>query len=111
MKYLRKLPNSRRQAPGLERAILKKLPVTLLGGTLILLFFSVGSRLYPPEGTVTQIAKRLITVDILSIAAVFTVWTGVFTITIGCFVVVLMKGPAYVCDAYDLVDSERPRDD
>jgi amino acid permease len=102
--YLRKLANSRREAPGLERVMLRKLPVILLGGTLIPLFFSVASRLYPPERAATQIAKHLKTMDILSIATVFTV-------AIGCFVVVLMKGPSYVADAYDLVDSERPRAD
>jgi hypothetical protein len=109
--YLRKLANSRREAPGLERVMLRKLPVILLGGTLIPLFFSVASRLYPPERAATQIARHLKTVDILSIATVLTVWTVVFAVAIGCFVVVLMKGPSYVADAYDLVDSERPRAD
>ena len=37
--YLRKLANSRREAPGLERGMLRKLPVILLGGTLIPHFF------------------------------------------------------------------------
>lgn len=108
---LRKLPNSRRIAPGLERATLKKLPVTLLGGTLIPGFVSLGSRIWPPGGTAAQIAKHLNTVDILSIATVLTVWTAVLTVAIGCFVVVLMKGPAYIADAYGLVDSEHPRSD
>ena len=34
--------------------------------------------------------------------------TAVFTVTIGCIIVVLMKGPAYVADAYKLDDSEQP---
>jgi hypothetical protein len=29
-------------------------------------------------------------------------WTLVFTVAIGCVIVVLMKGPAYVADAYPL---------
>jgi len=28
--------------------------------------------------------------------------------TIGCVIVMLMKGPAYVADAYELNDSDRP---
>lgn len=48
-------------------------------------------------------------VDITSIAIVVTVWTAVFTVAIGCFVVVMMKGPGYVADAYELVDTEHPK--
>ena len=32
---------------------------------------------------------------------------GVLTLAIGC-IVMLMKGPAYVADAYHLNDSDRP---
>jgi len=48
-------------------------------------------------------------VDIIAIAMAVTVWTAVLTVAIGCFVVIMMKGPAYVADAYELEDSERPR--
>lgn len=110
MNYLRKLPNSRREPPGLERTILRKLPKYLAGGTLVPAFVSIATRLFPPAGNAEEVAKHLATVDILSIAAVITVWTAVLTVAIGCVVVVLMKGPGYVADAYDLVDSERPKD-
>ena len=106
---LRKLPNSIREVPGMEWVILKKLPITLLAGTLIPLVISLSNRLFPHEGTAIQIVKIVKIVDILSIAIVITVWTAVFTVAIGCFVVVVMKGPGYVADAYELVDSERPR--
>ena len=109
MKLLRKLPNSVREVPGLEWAILKKLPLTLLLGTILPLVISLANQFIPPEGTATQIAKHINFVDIISIATVITVWTAVFTVAIGCFVVVVMKGPGYVADAYELVDAERPR--
>ena len=109
MNLFRKLPNSVREAPGLEWAILKKLPVTLLFGTLVPLAISLGNRLFPPEGTPVLIAKHVKTVDIMAIATTLTVWTAVLTVAIGCFVVLMMKGPAYVADAYELDDSERPR--
>ena len=109
MKLLRKLPNSVREVPGLEWAILKKLPLTLLLGTIFPLVISLVNRWIPPEGTAVQIAKHINIVDIISIANVITVWTAVFTVAIGCFVVVVMKGPGYVADAYELVDAERPR--
>jgi hypothetical protein len=61
MKILRKLPNSCREAPGLEWAILKKLPVTLLMGTLFPLVISVANRLFPPDGTrMVQIYERTV---------------------------------------------------
>jgi len=109
MKLLRKLPNSVREAPGLEWVVLKKLPLTLLLGTLFPLVISLANRGFPPEGTPAQIAKHVKIVDIISIATAVTVWTAVLTVAIACFVVVVMKGPAYVADAYDLVDSESPR--
>lgn len=109
MKLLNKLPNTAREAPGLEWIILKKLPVTLLVGTLFPLVISLTNRFIPPQGTIIQIAKHVKIVDIVSIATAVTVWTAVLTVAIGCFVVVVMKGPAYVADAYKLADSEHPK--
>jgi len=109
MKLFRKLPNSVREAPGLEWTILKKLPVTLLFGTLFPLAISLANRFLPPEGSATQIAKHVKSVDIIAIATAVTVWTAILTVAIGCCVVLMMKGPAYVADAYELEDSERPR--
>ena len=109
MKLLRKLPNSVREAPGLEWAILKKLPVTLLLGPVLPLTISLANRIFPPQGSAAEIAKHVKGVDIMAIATAVTVWTAVLTLAIGCFVVLMMKGPAYVADAYKLYDSERPR--
>lgn len=47
-------------------------------------------------------------VDIMCIATAVTVGTAVSTVAIGCLIVLVMKAPGYVADAYDLVDSERP---
>ena len=109
MKYLKKLPNSVREAPGLEWAVMKKLPLALALGTLFPLVMSLANRFFPPEGTANQIAKRIKSVDILAIATAVTVWTAVLTVAIACFVVVIMKGHAYVADAYELADSERSK--
>jgi hypothetical protein len=35
-------------------------------------------------------------------------WTLVLTLAIGCAIVMLMKGPAYVADPYELNDSDSP---
>ena len=108
MKYLRKLPNSRREPPGLEWVVLRKLPITLLGGTVIPVLFAIAGHFFPPAGTPVEVAKHLTMVNIFSIATVVTVWASAFTLAIGCCVVVLMKGPAYVADKYELQDADRP---
>ena len=48
------------------------------------------------------------TVDIYVLGLLVLFWTAVFTVAIGAFVVMVMKGPAYVADAYPLSDADRP---
>lgn len=108
MKILTKLPNSRREPPGLEWTILKKLPKVLFAGTLIPLAISLSGHLFEPQGTAAEIAKHIKSVDIMCITTVVTLWMAALTVAIGCCVVVIMKGPAYVADAYELSDSDRP---
>ena len=55
-----------------------------------------------------DIATRIQTIDILAIGVVVLHWTLVLTVAIGAFIVMVMKGPAYVADAYPLEDAERP---
>ena len=49
------------------------------------------------------------TFDFVMIGLVVFVWTAVLTVGIGCLIVWLMKGPAYVADAYPLPHSEEPK--
>lgn len=46
MSYLNKLPDSVREAPGLEWAVMKKLPLTLGLGTLCPLVMSLANRFF-----------------------------------------------------------------
>ena len=80
----------------------------LLAGTLIPLFTSLASRAFPIDGTATQVAKHLSSIDIIAISAGLTVWFTVFTAAIVCFIVMIAKGPAYVADSYPLRDWEEP---
>jgi hypothetical protein len=100
--------HNHRQPAGLERTILRQIPKVILGAVFIPLFMSVFSRLFPISGSAADIAKYQIGVDIFGISIGIMVITAVFTVTIGCIIVVLMKGPAYVADAYELDDSEQP---
>ncbi|NNJ95544.1 MAG: hypothetical protein HKP12_00075 [Gammaproteobacteria bacterium] len=98
--------HNHRHPAGLERVILRKLPKILLGGIFIPIFMVIFVRLIPLSGTATEIAKYQISVDILAISLIFMVCSAAFTVTIGCVIVMLMKGPAYVADAYELEDSD-----
>ena len=43
-----------------------------------------------------------------AVPAIVLHWTVLFTAAIAAFIVVVMKGPAYVADAYPLNDSDTP---
>lgn len=106
MGLLNKLPNPRREPPGLERAILRRLPMLLLGGTLVPVFFVLASRYWAPPMDPVDTAKHLTHAKYLAIGAVVTAWTAALTVAIGCVTVMLMKGPGYVADAYELHDDD-----
>jgi len=108
MTWLRKLPNSRRYPLGLEWRILRRMPRILLVGTLLPVLAALVARAWPLSGSPQEIAATLTMVDIYAIGTVTLHWTLVFTVTIACVIVWLMKGPAYVADAYPLPDSDRP---
>jgi hypothetical protein len=55
-----------------------------------------------------EVATRIQTIDILAISFIVLHWTGVLTGAIAAFIVMVMKGPAYVADAYPVEDSESP---
>ncbi|MDO9599982.1 MAG: hypothetical protein Q7J47_19885 [Azoarcus sp.] len=108
MNFFNTLPGFRKTNPGRERKILRLLPKALLIGTLVLALPSVLARFYPWSGTAVDIASRITTIDIYGISLVILHWTIVFTVAIGAFIVLVMKGPAYVADAYPLEDADHP---
>ena len=99
--------HGRREPPGLEWQILTKLPKVTLVGLMIPVALAILVRMLPPEPGV-NIAKHIKSVDIFAIASAITFFTAVFTVAIGCIIVYIMKGPAYVADAYPLQPSDRP---
>ena len=99
--------HGRRVPPGLEWRILRRLPHIALAGSLIPVALAVLVRVLPAQPGIDP-AKHIKTVDIFAIATAITFFTAVLTIAIGCIVVYVMKGPAYVADAYPLQHSDRP---
>ena len=108
MKLFKKL-HGRRVPPGLEVQILRKLPRITLVGALLIGALSVFVRVLPAQPGV-DVAKHISSVDIFAIASAITFLTAVFTVAIGCVVVHVMKGPAYVADAYPVEHADRPAD-
>ena len=107
MGWLTKL-HDRKTPPGLEVRILKMLPRITLVGTLAIVAMPVIVRFWPVRPGVDA-AKHIKSVDIFAIATEITLITAVFTIAIGCVVVHIMKGPAYVADSLPVSHSDRPK--
>ena len=102
------LPGFTRSPPGLERAILRRLPGVLVLGTLASALPSLVARLIPLQGSAVEVATLITTIDIYGISLAILHWTVVSTLATGAFTVMVMKGPAYVADAYPLEDSQTP---
>lgn len=95
MDYFKKLPGFIRTPSGLEWQILRKLPLYLLLGTMLPAVFVL--ILYGPEALEPQTLDKTI---IVAISLVILHWTFMMVIAIAAFIIMLMKGPAYVADPY-----------
>jgi hypothetical protein len=106
MNWFAKLPNSREAAPGVEMDVLRALPRAFFAGTLLLAMPVIFLRviLWPD----IEEAKLITTVDYFTVGTVLAYWTSLITVAFGAVIVWVMKGPAYVADAYPLSDAEEP---
>lgn len=104
MKLLQRLPGSRREPHGLEWAVLRRMPTVLLAGTVLPPAYALAYRLFATATSPDELAKLVQLNDFLALGLVLVHWTVVFTVTLFCIIVTLMKGPAYVADRYDLPD-------
>lgn len=108
MYWFNKLPGHRKTPAGQERVLLRRLPGILVLGTLALVLLAALARLLPWSGSETEIAAKLGLVDIYAISLGVLHWTVVLTLAIGAFIIMVMKGPAYVADGYELDDTDKP---
>ncbi|RIX45019.1 MAG: hypothetical protein D3M94_12850 [Rhodocyclales bacterium GT-UBC] len=102
MGAFQKLPGFRPYPPGQERVVLRRLPRILVVGSLLLVLPSLFARLPGFD----MVALSVMTIDIYAISLLILHWTVVITIAIAAFIVLVMKGPAYVADAYPLVEDD-----
>jgi hypothetical protein len=107
MNLFNKLPGFTRSPPGWEQRIWQRLPAILLWGTLLpLALAGLNRALAPATAESGADASALLLWDYTMFGVVVLHWTLVLTLALGCFIVRVMKGPAYVADAYPL-PSER----
>jgi hypothetical protein len=110
MNWLKKLSPSRREVSGLEWTLWRKLPLIFLAGTALpLLALGVLHLLADPEASAQQVRWLQIADYVVGGVVVFH-WSMVLTLGIGCVIVIVMKGPGYVADGYQVSHSDRPRE-
>ena len=102
MKYLQKLDGFQRSPAGLEWQIWKKLHLILAAGTALPMMASAGAYVLDGLEATTQNARAVEQFFYVMLGVVMLHWTLVLTLAIGCVIVMLMKGPAYVADAYPM---------
>lgn len=102
MNLFNRLSGFSRTPAGKERVVLSLLPKAFLLGTLLLAIPSLLSR----QTASPEDALAVTTTDIYVISLIILHWTVVFTLGIAAFIIMMMKGPAYVADAYPLHEAE-----
>ncbi len=109
MNWLRKLPGYRRSPAGLEWRLLRLMPSACLAGTALPALAALAARWLITAGTAAEVARHIQLFDYMMIGLVIFIWTLILTVTIGCIIVWLMKGPAYVADGFEVSHSDKPK--
>ena len=105
MNLFNKLPGFVQSPPGFEDRIWRMLPAVWLWGSLLPVTLALACRVLTsadPFSTMDQ--KALMLCDFVMFGLIMVHWMLVLTVGLACFIVRVMKGPAYVADAYYLPD-------
>jgi hypothetical protein len=97
MNHLKKLPGYSRSPSGFEWVLFKKLPIIFILGSAIPGITMLSIFLKNP--TLSPEQQKII---YQCLGFLFSYWFLVGVAAFGCILVMLMKGPAYVADPYDL---------
>ncbi len=100
VKLFNRLPGFQRAPSGREWTIFKRLPAILVAGTVVpgLVALALWASV-PTERSAAD--ERGLWLQIYQLVGLVVLhWTLVLTLAIGCIIVWLMKGPAYVADPY-----------
>jgi len=110
MKYLKKLEGFKRSPAGLEWQIWQRLHLILGAGTLLPLLAGAAAYALDSLDPSTQSARAVEQFFYVMVGLVVLNWTLVLTLAIGCAIVMLMKGPAYVADPYVMEEPTRDQE-
>jgi len=109
MNLFNKLPGFVRSPHGLEHVLWRLLPTLALWGSLLPLALTQGNHVLAGlQPSSVSDEKALLLFDYAMVGVLLTNCMLVLALGLGCFIVRVMKGPAYVADAYPLPD-EAPR--
>jgi hypothetical protein len=108
MKLLNPLPGSRAEPAGLERRVLTLLPAMLALGTLLPAVYVLALHLLALGGT-GELMRRVEMARYVATGAILLNLMLVMHTALLAGIVAVMKGKAYVADAYALPDSAKPR--
>ena len=64
--------------------------------------------MFPPDAPAYDVLRATKRVDFFATSLVLVSLTAIFTVFIGCMIVVIMKGPAYFADSYEVESADRP---
>ena len=109
MDWFQKLPGFQRTPYGLEWRLLRLMPHVALAGTALPALMALAARYLITGHTPAQVARDLQRFDFMMIGLAIFIWTLVLTVAIGCVIVWLMKGPAYVADGLTVSHSDAPK--
>ena len=99
MNLFNKLPGFTRSPPGMERVVLRALLPTAAWGTLSLSLLLLAVTLLKAQHTLSM-------AEIYLMSLLLLFWSGLLCAGIAAFIVMVMKGPAYVADTYPLPEME-----
>ena len=106
MRWL-KIRHPRLTPPGIELKLLGWLPKLLIASAAAIVAVPLLARALLDQRN-ADTAKQIVTIDIFAIAATVTMLAAAFTVAIGCIVVHIMKGPAYVADPLPVSHADTP---
>lgn len=109
MDWFQKLPGFQRTPYGLEWRLLRLMPRVWLAGTAVPALLAVAARYLISGDTPAQLARNIQRFDYMMIGLLILIWTLVLTVSIGCVIVWVMKGPAYVADGLAVSHRDTPR--
>ena len=107
MELFNRLPGTRTEPPGMERRILRALPAMLALGTLLPAIYVLALHLLAMGGA-EELVRRVQMARYVAVGAMLLNLMVVMQAAMLCGIVMLMKGHAYVADAYVLPDSPAP---